>query len=237
MATSGVATWQLTRDEIINSSLRKLGILAEGDSANTSQLTTGAQALNSLMKMLEIKGMPLWAIREYTFTTVAGTNTYNIGTGQTLSVTMPLKVVQATRIESPTAVNIPMTIYTHYDFNMLPVTTTSGEPIILFYQPYINFGVIKVWPTPIDSNTTITLTYQRPFEDVVSGADNIDFPSYWTDAIIYHLARRLAPEYGTSKEERAMLASEAKDFTDEALSFGTEEGSMYMMPDWTGRTS
>lgn len=235
MATSGVSSWELTRDEIINAAMRKLGVLAEGDTANVAQLLTAAQALNSLMKTLQAKGMPLWAIKEYTFTTVASTASYNIGNSQTLATPLPLKVIQAERTESSGAVNIPMNIYTHYDFNLLPVNAASGEPVTLFYQPYTNFGVIKLWPTPNDSDTTITITYQRPFEDVVAGTDNIDFPSYWTDAIIYHLARRLAPEYGTSKEDRAILAAEAKDYTDEALSFGTEEGSLYLMPDWAGR--
>ena len=233
MATSGQSSWQLTRDEIINAALRKLGVLSEGVSANSDQLLTASQALNSLMKTLEAKGMPIWAINEYSFTTSTNISTYSIGAGLTLNTPAPLRVVQAYRVESANGVNIPMNIYDHYNFNLLPINSVSSEPITLFYQPFITSGTIKLWPTPADATTTIKIVYQRPFEDVVVGANNIDFPSYWTDAIIYHLARRLAPEYGTSKEDRSILAAEAKDFTDEALSFGTEEGSLFLSPDWT----
>jgi hypothetical protein len=235
MSTSGITTWNLTRDEFINSALRKLGVLAEGITANSSQLTTGAEALNALIKAFHADGMPVWAIKEYTFTTTATTSTYNIGVSQTLNTPMPLKIVQAYRIENTGAVNTPMTIYNHYDYNLLPQNASPGEPIQLFYQPFSTYGTIKLWPTPIDSNTTITIVYQRPFEDVVSGSDNLDFPSQWNEAVIYNLAWRLAPEYGVAVLDRQNIASEAKYFKEEALSFGTEEGSLFLMPDWAGR--
>lgn len=235
MSTSGITTWNLTRDEIINSALRKLGVLAEGISANATQLSTGAEALNGLIKAFHADGMPLWAIQEYTFTVTASTSSYNIGPAQTLNTPVPLKIVQAYRIESSGATNVPMTIYNHYDYNLLPQTASSGEPIQLFYQPFSTYGKIKLWPTPVDSNTTITIVYQRPFEDMVSGTDNLDFPAYWNEAVIYTLAWRLAPEYGVSVLDRQNIASEAKYLKDEALSFGTEEGSLFLMPDWAGR--
>jgi hypothetical protein len=235
MATSGVSTWSLNRDSIINSALRKLGVLAEGNSATAAQLLTGAEALNSLLKVFQTKGMPVWAIKEYTFSTVAGTSTYNIGNSQTINTPMPLKVIQGYRIESTGAVNVPLQVFNHYDYNLLSVNAANGEPVSLYYQPLATYGVLKLWPTPIDATTTITIVYQRPFEDMVAGTDDIDFPSYWTDAIVYNLAWRLAPEYGTSKEDRANIKSEAREFTEMAEDFDVEEGSLYIMPDWTGR--
>ena len=235
MSTSGITTWNLTRDEFINAALRKLGVLADGFTASPTQLAPGAEALNALIKAFHADGMPVWAIKEYTFTTTATSSTYNIGNAQILNTAMPLKIVQAYRVEAPGAVNTPMTVYNHYDYNLLPQNASSGEPIQLFYQPFSTYGTIKLWPTPIDSNTTITLIYQRPFEDMVSGTDNLDFPAYWNEAVIYNLAWRLAPEYGVAFLDRQNIASEAKYFKEEALSFGTEEGSLFLMPDWAGR--
>jgi hypothetical protein len=234
MATSGVSTWSLTRDGLINAALRKLGVLSEGVAASATQLTTGAEALNSLLKHLMTKGMPLWAIKEYTFSTTL-TNTYNIGNGQTLATPMPLKVLQAYRIESTGAANIPMEVKSHFDFELLPVNAATGKPISLMYQPLSTYGVIRMWPTPADTVTTVTITYQRPFEDFVTGTDDLDFPPYWTDTIIYTLAWRLAPEYGVGIQERSMIAKEAALFQDEALGFGSEESSIYLMPDWSGK--
>lgn len=235
MSTSGTTTWSLQRDAVVQAALRKLSVLSGGSTPTTSQTNDAAEALNAMIKGFQVDGMPIWAIKEYTFTTVAGTSTYNIGSGQTLNTPMPLKVIQGYRVESTGNVNVPLNIYTHYDYNLLPVNATSGEPVNLYYQPFSNYGTIKLWPTPIDSNTTITLVYQRPFEDMTSASDDFDFPPYWTEALIFGLARRLAPEYGIPIQDRQELKQEAEFFHQSALSFGTEEGSIYFQPDSVGR--
>lgn len=236
MATSGSTNWSINRDTAITAALRKLGVLYEGQSASANQITTGAEALNSMLKAFQTDGMPLWAIKEHTFTVTSGTRTYLIGESQTLNTPMPLKVIQAYRTESG-GVNTPMNIYNHYDYNLLPLTpsSNSGTPITLFYQPFSTYGQISLWPIPDDSTTTVTIVYQRPFEDMDSASNDFDFPSYWMDAVVFGLAWRLAPEYGTPKLERDQLKEDAKFFRDEALSFGTEEGSFFIMPNWEGQ--
>ena len=235
MATSGTTTWSLQRDAVISGALRKLSVLSGGSSPETYQINDAAQALNAMVKGLQVDGMPVWAIKEYTFTTVANTSTYNIGNSQTLNTPMPLKLVQAYRVENTGATNTPLNIYTHYDYDLLPINSTTGEPVNIYYQPLSTYGVVKLWPTPIDANTTITLIYQRPFEDMNSSTDDFDFPPYWTEALIYGLAWRLSPEYGIPLQDRQLLQKEAEYFHQQALSFGTEEGSWFFQPDSTGR--
>lgn len=235
MATSGVTTWQLNRDEVINAALRKLAVLSGGSTPETYQVTQANQALNAMVKALHADGMPIWAMRSYTFNTVTNTSAYNIGTGQTLNTPMPLKIVQAVRGDGTTYSNVPLNIYTDYNFRLLPLINSSGTPVNLYYQPQSNFGTINIWPRPADSTTQITIRYQRPFEDMVSATDDFDFPPYWMEALIYNLADRLAPEYGIPLQDRSALKAEAKMFKEDALSFGTEEGSLYLQPDWSGR--
>lgn len=236
MSTSGTTTFALNRDQVINAALRKLAVLSGGSSPETYEVTNAAQALNSMIKGFHADGMPVWAIKEYTLTNVSGTASYDIGVGKTLNTPMPLKVVQAFRTEANTP-NIPMNIYTHYDYDLLPLTNTSGPPVNLWYQPFSTYGTIHLWPVPSDDTTTITIVYQRPFEDMTSATDDFDFPPYWTDALIYGLAWRLAPEYGIPLQDRQLMAKEAEFFHNQALSFGTEEGSISFMPDWSGRTA
>ena len=108
MATSGSTTWSLQRDDVINGALRKLGVLPEGVTANASQIASGVIALNAMVKGFQTDGMPVWAIKEYTFTTVAGIGSYDIGIAKTINTPMPLKVLQAYRIEQTGAVNVPL---------------------------------------------------------------------------------------------------------------------------------
>jgi hypothetical protein len=235
MATSGTTTWELNRNSVISSALRKLAVLPSGGTASTSQISDASEALNAMIKGFHADGMPLWSIDEYTFTTVANTSTYNIGVGQTLNTAMPLKIIQAYRIESSGAVNVPLLVYNHYDYNLLPVNATAGEPVNIFYQPFSLYGTIKLWPTPSDADTTITIVYQSPFEDMTTSTDTFDFPPYWTEALIYGLAWRLSGEFGIPLQDRQVIQKEAEYFHQMAMSFGTEEGSISLMPDWTGR--
>ena len=79
MPTSGSVSFQHTRTQLIESALRKCGVLREGVSANANQLTTGSLALNSIVKSLAVEGMPLWAIRKSAIFPIHDTNTVGLG--------------------------------------------------------------------------------------------------------------------------------------------------------------
>ena len=235
MSTSGTTTWKLNRDEIIAAALRKLAVLSGGNAPETYQITDGTQALNAMIKGFETDGMPVWAIKSYTFTTVVGDADYPIGPGQTYDTAKPLKVLQAWRNQPTNFSNVPMNVYTNYNYDLLPLALSSGTPVNLYYQPMRETGMINLWPKPNDAVTTITIRYQAPFEDMVSATDDLDFPSEWTEAVIYGLAARLAPEYGLPLQDRQQIAKEAEYFHTKALEFGNEEGSFYLQPDTAGQ--
>jgi hypothetical protein len=233
MATSGSTDWSLNRDQVITGALRKLAVLPSGGSPSTEQTSDASSALNALVKAFQADGMPVWKITETTFTVTSGTNSYTVGPSQTVTtVGAPLKVLQA--LYTPTGGNnTPMNVYNRYDFNMLPSSSSTGFPINLYYQPLGATGTIKLWPTPSDSTTEITIHYQTPYEDMDAASDDFDFPSYWTQALIMNLAWVMAPEYSIPPTDRTLLQKEADYWHTYALSLGSEEGSMYMMPNNT----
>lgn len=235
MSTSGTTAWKINRDETINAALRKLAVLSGGSSPEAYQIADATQALNAMIKGFIADGMPVWAIKSYTFSVITGQAQYLIGTGQALNTPHPLKVIQAWRSQGSNTSNIPMNVYTDYNYNLLPLAVSSGTPINLYYQPLNVYGAINLWPKPSDATTQITLRYQRPFEDLNIATDDFDFPVYWSEAMIYGLAMRLAPEYGVPLQDRAALEKQAMYFKELALSYGTEEGSLMFQPDWTGR--
>ena len=78
MATSGSYNLTTTRDAIIASALRKIGILAEGQSATATQISNAAEALNFLTKAWASAGMPLWALKYLYVFPIDGVNTVTI---------------------------------------------------------------------------------------------------------------------------------------------------------------
>lgn len=233
MATSNSTDWTLNRDQVITAALRKLGVIPSGATPSANQVADAASALNALVKAFQADGMPLWKISAQTFTTVAGTGTYNVGPSQTINCPKPLRIIQAI-ITPPNGVNMPMNIYNRYDFQNLPQGSTyTGTPINFYYQPLRTTGTIYLWPFPSDSTSTITFHYQSPYEDMDTAVDDFDFPSEWIQPLIYNLAWSLAPEYGIPPQDRTIMQKEAEYWHQYVLSMGSEEGGVFIQPDWS----
>lgn len=234
MSTSGSTLFQLTTNQIIEAALRKLGVLAKGQSADAEDLAKGLEALNVLWGRMITIGMPLWKRTTITFPIVAGTANYNIGVGQTINTPFPLKIQQAVLEDLISKVSLEMNIYSLYEYYSLNPAYSSGQPVSLFYTPKINTGEIILWPTPdatAAAQKVVRIVYQAPFDDFVNSTDTPDFPKEWNQAIVYELAVALAPEYGIPLEERNTLKAEAKQYKEDALSFGTDEASIFVQPE------
>jgi hypothetical protein len=79
MAVSNVFTFNLTETNLIASALRKLGVLAEGQSPTTNQATYAREAINLTLKNFMNLGMPLWYIRQGYLFPDENTNTFLLG--------------------------------------------------------------------------------------------------------------------------------------------------------------
>ena len=232
MATSGITTNQLTRNQFIEAALRTLGVLAVDQTPSATEYTNAAVKLNALIGEFRVKGLQVWQRTSYTMSLVNGTSTYNIGSGQTLNTPYPLHLLQAIRLDATQGTRITIDIIADYNFNLLP-SNSSGVPIQVTYQPKMNMGVIKVWPTPDSyaaTNVTLLLTYLRPLEYFSASTDTADFPEEWVSAIIYGLAVRMAPEYGVPLQDRSLLIKEAEQYLKTAEETSLEDASLFIQP-------
>jgi len=232
MATSGITTNQLTRNQFIEAALRTLGVLALDQTPSATEYTNASVKLNALIGEFRAKGLQVWQRTAYTMSLTNGTSTYNIGVGQTINTPYPLHLLQAVRLDSTQGTRITMDVIADYNFNLLPANS-SGVPIQVTYQPKLNLGVIKVWPTPDSyaaTNVSILLTYLRPIEYFNSSTDTADFPEEWVSAIIYGLAVRMAPEYGVPLQDRSLLIKEAEQYLKTAEENSFEDASLFIQP-------
>lgn len=238
MTTSGSANWNYTRDQIINAAFRKLDVINDGGVATATQQLAAQEALNNLVFSLYAQGMPVWAMTTTSFTPVLGQIAYQVGLGigtGNLNIQAPLKVTQAWTRDNISNTDIPMNIYTQYNYNLLSTKINQGYPVHLWYQPQNQAGTITIWPSPDQytaTNRSIFFVYQRAFDQFNASTDTPDFPQIWIEPLIYSLAHRLAPEYGVALSERDKLNEEANALITNALSFGTEEGGLFIQPDW-----
>lgn len=224
-----------TRDELIADALEKCGGLALNESPTANQYTRAASALTSMLKAYHSKGMPLWKLKQYTFALSLFTDGYaKMGPGQTLvTTTTPLKMLTAQRYDAVAETTIDLNIYTRQEYFVIPATTITAIPTQIYVQPQKTYMDVYLWPRPdtySSTNISLKIDIQEATSSVGSGTDLPDFPDEWEEAIIYGLADRLAPNYAMPIQERQMLSKEAKDKLEEVLSFGNEEGSVFIKP-------
>jgi hypothetical protein len=233
MTTSGTTVVEMSRDAICTAALRKIGAVFQGGTPAAAEITNASEALNNLVAQFQTMGMPLWARIDYTVPMVASQTSYTIGVGQAVNTPFPLKILQAWTVVNtggaiqelwPNAIDV---------FNRLPTSGATGIPSQYSYQPFINYGVLRVWPAPdatTVANRDLHISYMRPFDRFTASGNTPYFPSEWNNPLIYGLAVLMAPEYGMSPEDRAALKKEAKEYLDIALDFGMENASLTFAP-------
>jgi len=230
MATSGVTTLSLTRDQLVTAAIRKLGVVAQGQTPDSEAITNGAQALNLRIAQFRKRGLHLWKRREYSFSPTAGVASYSIGTGQALSTAYPLHIIQAYKTILNGTTKIPMEVISDWNYNRLPSGINTGAPIQLTYQPKVAQGTIKLWPTPdaaSSANTTITVIYFAPVEVFTTGVETLDMPEEWYLPVVYYTALDLAPEWGIPLPDRQLLSKEAKEVLESAEENSGEDASIF----------
>lgn len=238
MAISGNASWNMNRDAIVNAAYRKIGVAVDGNTATPTQLTNAQEALNNIVFSLYAQGMPVWAMTTTSFPLIQGQVAYPVGLGSgtgNLNIQAPLKIVQGWSRDNISNTDIPLNIYTQYNYNLLSTKINQGYPVHLWYQPLNQAGTITLWPAPdqySQTNRTVFFVYQKAFDEFDAGTDTPDFPQVWLEPLIYSLAHRLAPEFGLPLAEQDKLNETANALIANALSFGTEEGSFFIQPDW-----
>lgn len=77
--TSGTSTFQISRNSLIESSLRAIGALGKEVAANASDIITCAEALDLIIKDLQSKGLRLWKTNELVLPVTANVASYLIG--------------------------------------------------------------------------------------------------------------------------------------------------------------
>jgi len=180
-----------TRDSIISRALRILGVVAQGETPTSTQVTEASQALNGLVLAWQADGMPLWAIKKYTLSLNDGQKEYILGSGVSspgINLPKPLKIFQAWYTNINTNVDTPLRIVTEQQYNMLGNKEASGLPVQIWYKPEKNTGTLTVYQVPdtwTSDNIQISFIYQAPFYTFDSSTDVPDFPPEWYDAITY----------------------------------------------------
>lgn len=225
MATSGVTSWELTRNDLIEAMYRKLGVPGEGNTLSSEQYADGLEALNAVIALAQTDGMPLWKRTTSSQTPSTTSQVYTLANAVKVAAVF-LRDTDGTQYE--------LEEKSLYDFMRLP-RGSVGVPVYWTWAPSIEGGTVSIWPLTSDSTTvsnkTLQIVYQKEFDGFTSTTTHTpDFPAYWTPALIYRGAVMLAAELGIALEDRKDLKMDAQAYWKQAADYGDEDGSLYIQP-------
>jgi len=238
MSTSGVTSFTVTRDQVIQAALRGLSVLEEGAEPTSEATKNASFALNLIIKNWQKDGIKLWTIDNLVVPLVSGQTLYTIGpdSGNDIISDRPLKVIQGflRNVQVSPPIDIPMQALSRQEYNMLGSKASPGVMNSYFYNPKPTFGQLDVYLTP-DSNTAtnydLYIVVQRPLMDMVKPTDNFDFPNEWFLPLKWALMAELASDYDKSLQDRGYYDTKAIMYKREVEDWDVENASVYFVPD------
>ena len=234
MSTSGSTDWELNRDEVITEALSILEVGVQGEDLDPSDIKSAVPAFNAMIKAFQARGMGLWLRDNLSITLVVDQHTYTLGPTGDVTTVRPLRILRCDRKNISTNNETSMTQLSLDEYNELPNKHQEGTPVDFFYEPTLSNGTLYLWPQPTSTDVityTVELVVRTEVEDMDLPTDDLDFPSWFTEAIILNLAYRLAPRHGYPINERYLLRKDADDALEDALAYDQDTTSVFIQPD------
>jgi hypothetical protein len=234
MAFSGSTDFSYTRDQIIFAALRKCRAYdTDGGSPEAYQTRDAAEALNLILKRLQLEGTLLWVQQDVEVNLAKGKASYTIGPTGYVTTSRPLRIFDPMIRDISDDSDVPLDPYSKMDYANLTNKTATGKPSAIYYSRQINDGIIYVWPVPDSSKYKLKVTAEVQLQDFDASGNTAYMPSYAYSYFVWALAAEIAPEYGLDLQEQQLLEVKAERFKTDLLAFEEEEDGFQFIPDST----
>lgn len=181
-----------TIQTLVNRSFRLLGVVAQGETASSSDSTDAETALNAMLDGWRNDKLLVYANKDIAVTLINGTASYTIGaTGGTVD-TSPVEVVSAYVRQSDIDYFLTPLTDAQYQAKSAKSITSDIPAEYLFTHTHPN-ATITLYPVPTVANT-MYVRVRTPLA-AVALADTFALPPGYEEAIVFNLAMRLYPEY------------------------------------------
>lgn len=194
-----------TAGDIINGSLRLLGILAEGETPSAETAQDALNAMNQMIDSWNTERLAVFAAREQVFRWPAGLLTRTLGPTGDFIGHRPVMLEDSTYFRDPgTGVSFGIKFINHQQYNGIAVKTVpSIYPQVMWVNNTFPDITMTVFPRPLralDWHFVSVEELARP----VTLATELRFPPGYLRAFRYNLALELAPEFGMEPSAQVM---------------------------------
>lgn len=184
----------MTGQELINSSLRLLGVLGQGESPSASESSDALVALNHLIRAWSAQQLPIFQVSRQTIP-LTGVEQYNIPI-------RPMRIKSAAILNG--GVTMPLRMAT------AELWADGSQSMLVLPDGLFPTGTVRIRPAA--TSGTLELWTLNPLATIAGLGTTISLPDGYEPALSYNLALALAPEYGRpAPAEMVALAAEFKN--------------------------
>jgi hypothetical protein len=186
----------MTANEVILEALLLDGVIYPGQTISAEAQATSQFGLNNLLSEWNAQGLAIFSIVKNTgFALVNGTADYTIGAGATINTARPEKIEAWNVYDASGAANGGEPVDAKEFASRSDDRTLTGARIeMLNYDPAFPVGTVHLYPIP--SGGTLELWVWEQLATISDFTLALVFPPGYLKAVIYNLARDLAPKFG-----------------------------------------
>lgn len=214
MATSGVASFNPTFDEILQDAAAMVG----GGPLLADELISARRGLDYMLTSIQNQNVLLHKIETTVVPVSASVSSLTFGSSIS-------DVLTATVRTSTTEMLLDRDGYERWA--EIPTKSQTGRPTRYWWDRRRDSNIMNLWPLP-DQTYSIVLTVQKNTEDTLRAFDNIDVPRRFLPAVTYGLAYWVGLRRGARVDQNrlALLKAEYEAQLKAAMREDRERGSV-----------
>ena len=194
-----------TAGDIINGSLRLLGVLAEGEvpSAETSQ--DALNAMNQMIDSWNTERLSIYSTQDQVFTWPSGVISRFLGPSGDFIGNRPVLLDDSTYFRDPgTGVSYGIKFINQQQYDGIAVkTVTSTFPQVMWINMSFPDIEMYVYPRPLRDLEWHFISVEELHQPATL-ATTLHFPPGYLRAFRYNLATEMAPEFGMEPSSQVM---------------------------------
>jgi hypothetical protein len=183
--------------EIINGSLRLLGVLAEGETPSAETSQDALSAMNEMIESWNTEQLSVFSTQDQVFTWPAGQLSRTLGPTGNFVGNRPILLEDSTYFRDPsTNVSYGIKMINQQQYNGIAVkTVTSTYPQVIFVNNTYPDIEMFIYPRPTRDLEWHFISVEELTRPAVL-ATELSFPPGYLRAFRYNLATEMAPEFG-----------------------------------------
>ena len=183
--------------DIINGSLRLLGVLAEGETPSAATSQDALTALNQMIDSWNTERLAVFSTQDQIFTWSPGVISRTLGPSGTFSGIRPIALDDSTFFRDPASgISYGIKIINQQQYNGIAVkTVTSSYPQVMWINMTYPDIEMYVYPVPLRSLEFHFVSVEE-LTQPVNLATTLAFPPGYLRCFRYNLACEMAPEFG-----------------------------------------